>query len=414
VIEVHKTPDPGSEYVYKHFVWDLRYIDAPVFRVRYDSNEDVLDKLYYCNDANMNVTCLVDADDGDVEERYHYDPYGKVTFLYEDFTELATQASQFDNCVLFAGYIYDKATGLYSVRRRPYHPTVGRWLVHDIWYLDGLNLYEYARSWPTGAVDPHGMFIIQAIEIAAAFSILDASDWENIKNFPENIWRTHVDKVRIQYDLAHNLSDDRQTQATLVAEYMHRVVQFMIHWAPYAGMELSTELLKHWREGTGETVTFEAAGVEEILKNQDVQKKLGPMVLDSVARETSTWLEEAAWNGVFAPAGSDLHYALGGFYINFTGSVCHEVENNLDILEMEGNFSISDDYTFVPGERRTVMGQKLWAEWFLTLEQAQYQNHPLAQPFHIDSEQWEGDVRMEIHPQVEEEVAHETVQIENE
>jgi hypothetical protein len=60
----------------------------------------------------MNVTALVNAADGDVEERYHYDPYGKVTFLDEDFEELVSQASQFDNCVLFAGYIYDKATGL--------------------------------------------------------------------------------------------------------------------------------------------------------------------------------------------------------------------------------------------------------------------------------------------------------------
>jgi RHS repeat-associated protein len=132
--------------------------------VRYDSNESVVDKLYYCNDANMNVTALVNAADGDVEERYHYDPYGKVTFLDEDFEELVSQASQFDNCVLFAGYIYDKATGLYCARYRYYEPPLGRWLTRDPFnqnmpgggYQDGMNLYQYVRSAPLMAIDPTG------------------------------------------------------------------------------------------------------------------------------------------------------------------------------------------------------------------------------------------------------------------
>jgi RHS repeat-associated protein len=106
----------------------------------------------------MNVTCLVDVDDGDVEERYHYDPYGKVTVLDADFSLDGDGLSDFDNCVLFAGYIYDSATGLYSVRRRPYHPTVGRWLVHDPFdYPDGMNLYEYAQSQSTMRKDPMGL-----------------------------------------------------------------------------------------------------------------------------------------------------------------------------------------------------------------------------------------------------------------
>ncbi|REK45958.1 MAG: hypothetical protein DWQ46_07750 [Planctomycetota bacterium] len=58
-----------------HYVWDVTYVDAPIFR--YDGT----DTYYYTSDANMNVTALVDASTGLVVERYHYDPYGRVEFL---------------------------------------------------------------------------------------------------------------------------------------------------------------------------------------------------------------------------------------------------------------------------------------------------------------------------------------------
>ena len=63
-------------------------------------------------DANMNVTALV-ATDGDVVERYMYDPYGQVLVLngaddaddqVSDWSEDADNTSDWDNEVLFAGY----------------------------------------------------------------------------------------------------------------------------------------------------------------------------------------------------------------------------------------------------------------------------------------------------------------------
>ena len=70
-------------------IWDLRYIDAPVLRWRDGNTDDTVDDtLYYLNDANMNVTAVVDGSDGDVVERYAYDPYGRVTVLNgEDGTD---------------------------------------------------------------------------------------------------------------------------------------------------------------------------------------------------------------------------------------------------------------------------------------------------------------------------------------
>jgi RHS repeat-associated protein len=129
----------------------------------------------------------VDAADGDVEERYHYDPDGKVTVLEADFTADGDGVSDWDNCVLFAGYVYDYSTGLYCVRRRPYHPTVGRWLVHDYAYADGMNLYEYVKGSPVYLVDPLGLKVIEG-------SVLEYLDW--VLETTENLQTAKAMKIR--------------------------------------------------------------------------------------------------------------------------------------------------------------------------------------------------------------------------
>jgi RHS repeat-associated protein len=115
--------------------------------------------LYYTTDANFNVTALVDAETGEVVERYMYDPYGKATVCEEDWTPREDNASAVANDFLYCGYRFDAETGLYNVRHRYYHPTLGRWTQRDSGYLDALNLYEYARGMPSGAVDPRGLFM---------------------------------------------------------------------------------------------------------------------------------------------------------------------------------------------------------------------------------------------------------------
>jgi len=87
-------------------------------------------------DANMsrkgspsgNVTAIADTS-GTVVERYDYDPYGKVSFFNGSWTSLSS--SNYDQDVLFAGYRFDVESGLYHVRFRMYHPTLGRWLQRD-------------------------------------------------------------------------------------------------------------------------------------------------------------------------------------------------------------------------------------------------------------------------------------------
>ena len=70
----------------------------------------------------------------------------------------ARTSNTFGNEVLYCGYRWDPETGLYDVRYRPYHPTLGRWLTRDpAGHGDGLNVYAYVHSGPVGALDPTGL-----------------------------------------------------------------------------------------------------------------------------------------------------------------------------------------------------------------------------------------------------------------
>ena len=75
-----------------------------------------------------------------------------------DWTTDPDNASDVGNEILFCGYRFDPESHLYHVRRRMYHPTLGRWLQRDpLGYVDGMGLYEYCASLPIRAFDPLGL-----------------------------------------------------------------------------------------------------------------------------------------------------------------------------------------------------------------------------------------------------------------
>jgi len=144
----------GDEDPLKQYAWDIRYIDAPIVRW-HDSDTDgtIDDTLYYTNDANMNVTSLIDPSTQAVVERYSYDPYGKLTVYDASWTTRAN-GTAYDNEVLYCGYRRDYETGLDHVRIRPYHCTMGRFIVADpSHYPDGMNHYQYCISDPLSHTD---------------------------------------------------------------------------------------------------------------------------------------------------------------------------------------------------------------------------------------------------------------------
>jgi RHS repeat-associated protein len=180
------------------YVWGIRYVDAPIYRDEdvnddddcVDAKDNVVrasndgdEHLYYTQDANFNVTALVDAYDasgesfgtGDVVERYEYNPYGEVTVLHgvrnragtatTEWNARTTAADQFENELLYAAYRHDPETGFYHVRYRMYHPTLGRFMQRDpAEYTDGMSLYEYVRSWPTGGLDGFGLDMLSGYD----------------------------------------------------------------------------------------------------------------------------------------------------------------------------------------------------------------------------------------------------------
>ncbi len=143
------------------WVWGVTYIDEVVLRdENKDGDGDCVDgtdqRLYPTQDGNWNVTALVDTA-GTVVERVLYDAYGKHALWNPAWS--ATQSSTlYTNEVLYAGYRLNPESGLYQVRNREYHPTLGRWVQRDpMGYDDGMNLYQYVSSSPASTVDPMGL-----------------------------------------------------------------------------------------------------------------------------------------------------------------------------------------------------------------------------------------------------------------
>ena len=96
-------------------------------------------------------------DDGDVIERYWYEPYGSVTFADSAGVE-RTEDNALNKTLLFQGRRYDPETGFYYYRNRYYSPVLGRFLQRDpAGYQDGMNLYYLLMNAPLFNVDPLGL-----------------------------------------------------------------------------------------------------------------------------------------------------------------------------------------------------------------------------------------------------------------
>jgi RHS repeat-associated protein len=141
----------------EEYIWSERYSDSPVLRFRDTDNNGSMDEtLYYTTDANNNVTSLVQTT-GTVKERYTYDPYGKPYYYNASWSSLSDTAVS--NRLLYGGsYHLGGSNGLYYIRNRYYHPTLGRFISRDpLEYMDGMNLNEYVQSNPVAYTDPSGL-----------------------------------------------------------------------------------------------------------------------------------------------------------------------------------------------------------------------------------------------------------------
>jgi len=141
-------------------VWGLGYVNQLVER---DDNSTsgnlgitgsgLGERLYAQQDANWNVTSLVDAS-GNVVQRMVYSPYGAVTFLRASWSSAGDAYAQ---SVLFQGGTLETATRNYIFDNRDYDPTTATWKEQDpAGFVDGEDRYQADVSAPPSQADPTG------------------------------------------------------------------------------------------------------------------------------------------------------------------------------------------------------------------------------------------------------------------
>jgi RHS repeat-associated protein len=148
-----------SGVAYEQYVWSSVYVDALVERDRdadANSSNGLEERLYAQQDANWNVTALVDTS-GNVKERYAYDPYGSVTYLTAAWGTFTS--SMYAWVYLHQATRYVSVAGLYNQRMRDQSPTLGRWMQNDPlrYHAGDNNLYRDEENGPTNETDPSGL-----------------------------------------------------------------------------------------------------------------------------------------------------------------------------------------------------------------------------------------------------------------
>lgn len=106
--------------------------------------------LTYMYNGHGDVTALLNQN-GQVAAEYYYDAFGVI------LEETATVNNPFR----YAGYEYDKESGLYYLKSRHYDPTNARFLQEDTYRGEindplSLNLYTYCQNKPIRYTDPDG------------------------------------------------------------------------------------------------------------------------------------------------------------------------------------------------------------------------------------------------------------------
>ena len=100
---------------------------------------------YYIYNAHGDVVMMLD-ESGNVQNRYQYDAWGKIT----------SETENVPNSIKYAGEYYDAETGFIYLRNRMYDPATRRFTSEDP-ARDQLNWYVYCGNNPVMFVDPWGL-----------------------------------------------------------------------------------------------------------------------------------------------------------------------------------------------------------------------------------------------------------------
>jgi len=254
------TWSPGTDLDrVQQYVWGTRYVDDIVLH-RVDANidgdySDAVDNAWHhLTDAQFSSVCLVDKA-FNVAERVSYSAYGVARHLpmadincdgavngadigalfgafgsigsspYQSPADLNRdgvvnsadlamllgdfQAAQpdgalsrpnVDNPIGWDGYVFDRESGLYTVRFRTYETGLGRWMERDpAGYIDGTALYQYVRSSPSCSSDPFGL-----AEVCGPRVWMFTGEWCT----DERIWEAAYEEgSEVVHDMAQGYGD---------------------------------------------------------------------------------------------------------------------------------------------------------------------------------------------------------------
>lgn len=104
--------------------------------------------LYYIHTDHLDSPIALTDNNGTVQWKGSYDPYGNVT----------VETNNLDQNQRFPGQYADEETGLYYNYFRDYDPEIGRYIQSDpIGLNGGINTYGYVGGNPVNFIDPFGL-----------------------------------------------------------------------------------------------------------------------------------------------------------------------------------------------------------------------------------------------------------------
>jgi len=140
------------------YVWSPVYVDAMILRDRSVSGGTLNERLWVMEDANFNVTGVVDSA-ATVQERYALLPFGN--FAVYDTNWNSRSGSNFGWLNYLQGMRFDSISGLFLSRLRPGEsPTEDAWTTPDParFVFGADNLYEHEGDSATNGLDPMGLW----------------------------------------------------------------------------------------------------------------------------------------------------------------------------------------------------------------------------------------------------------------
>lgn len=108
-------------------------------------SEEAKTYYHYVSDEQGSITHVL-SEDAEILNHYSYDAFGNII----------EKTEKVENRFCYNGEMLDPVTQQYYLRARFYNPVIGRFTQEDIYYGDGLNLYQYCQANPVGYVDPSG------------------------------------------------------------------------------------------------------------------------------------------------------------------------------------------------------------------------------------------------------------------